>query len=51
MPIKKKFKSRGVNVSVSPEAYDLIDKDRKGLGVRKSLRAAINIKYNLPEHA
>lgn len=44
-------KARGINVSVSPEAYKLMDEDRRKLGDRKSLRAAVNIKYNLPEHA
>lgn len=48
--MKKKKWTRGINVTVSPKAHDVMLKEANGSKPRKTLRGIINIKNNLPEN-
>lgn len=46
---KRKEWVRGVNVTVSPKAHEVMLKEANSVRPRKNLRQIINIKNNLPE--
>lgn len=48
---KKKYKDRGVNVTISKEAHAVLTKEGIKTTPRKWIRGLINIKLNLPENA
>lgn len=49
MKRKKKW-TKGVNVTVSPKAHEVMLKEGAATKPRKTLRGLINIKNNLPEN-
>lgn len=50
MKVKKKKWQKGVNVTVSPKAHDVMLTEANASKPRKTLRGVINIKNNLPEN-
>lgn len=50
MKAKKKKWQKGVNVTVSPKAHEVMLTEANASKPRKTLRGVINIKNNLPEN-